>query len=100
MVLQKLLSLLMSHPTLGPQLINKVADARPIRWAAKLTASIYLRGKSAIEQQVKDPKVFHKHGDPTAANFQQTVNASRFKQNFINELKKEWGKTQGGKDKQ
>ena len=54
MVLQKLISLLFSHPSVGPKIIDKLADSWPIRRAAKLTAYFYLRGKDAIEQKAKE----------------------------------------------
>ena len=77
MVLQKLLALLMSHPTVGPRLIQKLADSWPIRRAAKFTAYLYLRGKDAIE----------KEGLQEVA---KKVNAGIFTQNFKDEMKKQF----------
>ena len=54
MVLQKLIQLLFSHPSVGPKIIDKLADSWPIRRAAKLTAYFYLRGKHAIEEKAKE----------------------------------------------
>ena len=60
MVFEKILKLLMAHPRFGPQIINKIADSWPIRKAAKLTASVYFRGKRAIEEQRKAPTMSSK----------------------------------------
>ena len=90
MVFEKILKILLSHPQFGPQMINKIADSWPIRKAAKLAASAYLRGKHAIEEQQKDPQVRAK-----LSNF----DVGRFKQKFTEELKKEWDRTKSEKRK-
>ena len=77
MVLQKLLALLLRHPSVGPRLIQNLADSWPIRRAAKFTAYLYLRGKDAIE----------KEGLQEVA---KKVNAGRFTQNFKDEMKKQF----------
>ena len=76
-MLQKLLSLLLSHPTVGPRLIQRLADSWPIRRAAKFTAYLYLRGKDAIE----------KEGLQDVA---KRVNTGRFAQTFKDEMKKQF----------
>jgi len=35
---------------MGPQLIQRLSETRPIRAAARATAYVYLRGKQAIEE--------------------------------------------------
>ena len=102
MPFRNLLKLIMSHPQFGPQIINKLADSRPIRWAAKLTASLYLRGKHEIEQKIKDPKTFSSTQNPqhpASTNSQQKFSGNRFKTTFVEELKKEWEKTMRNKRK-
>ena len=91
----------MSHPQFGPQIINKIADSRPIRWAAKLTASLYLRGKHAVEQKIKDPKMYSSAENPQhpTSTTQQNFSGNRFKTTFVEELKKEWEKTMRNKRK-
>ena len=83
--------MIMSHPQFGPQIINKLADSRPIRWAARLTASMYLRGKYAIEQKISDPKVSLKN--PLHKDNYSNFSGNRFKNTFVEELKKEWENT-------
>ena len=95
MPFQKLFQLLMAHPRFGPQLINKIADSMPIRWAAKLTASIFLRGKHAIEQQIRDPKSRNPHNEAIGQNF----DANRFKQTLTKEIQKEWEKVKKGEER-
>ena len=102
MPFRNILKLIMSHPQFGPQIINKIADSRPIRWAAKLTASLYLRGKHAIEQKIKDPKMYSSAKNPqhpTSTTSQQNFSGNRFKTTFVEELKKEWEKTTRNKRK-
>ena len=99
MPFQKIFKLLMAHPRFGPQIINKIADSRPIRWAAKLTASIFLRGKHAIEQQVRDPKHPAKTTNPHNETIGQNFDASRFKQTLTKEIQKEWEKVKRGEGK-
>ena len=43
--IRNLLQLFFSHPTMGPQLIQRLSETRPIRAAARATAYVYLRGK-------------------------------------------------------
>jgi hypothetical protein len=45
MVLNKLLSLLMAHPRVGPQVVQRLSETWPIRRAARFTAYMYFRGK-------------------------------------------------------
>ena len=87
----------MSHPQFGPQIINKLADSRPIRWAAKLTASIYLRGKYSIEQKLKDPSTFLNNKKPPHHDNYSNFSGNRFKDRFVEELKKEWEKSMKNK---
>ena len=44
-MIRRLLQLFFSHPTMGPQLIQRLSETRPIRAAARATAYAYLRGK-------------------------------------------------------
>ena len=99
MPLKNILKIIMSHPQFGPQIINKLADSRPIRWAAKLTASIYLRGKYAIEEKLKDPSTFLNSKKPQHHNDYSNISGNRFKDRFIEELKKEWEKSMKNKYK-
>ena len=92
MPFQKFIKLLMAHPRFGPQIINKIADSMPIRWAAKLTASMYLRGKHAIEQQLRDPKHYTKSSNPYNETTKQNFDVNRFKETLTKELHKEWEK--------
>ena len=86
----------MAHPRFGPQITNSIADSKPIRWAAKFTASIYLRGKHAIEQQINDPKMPSKMGNSGKETVGQNFNVDRFKRTLSEELKKEWEKSKKG----
>ena len=45
MVLSKLLSLLLAHPRVGPQVVQRLSETWPIRRAARFTAYMYFRGK-------------------------------------------------------
>lgn len=96
MVFQKILKILMAHPRLGPQIVNKLAESRPIKWAAKLTASAYLTGRHAIEQQIKDPKISRQVGDSYINEVGKNVKLGRFKETLTTELKKEWEKAKKG----
>ena len=87
----------MAHPQFGPQIINKLADSRPIRWAARLTASMYLRGKYAIEQKISDPKVFLKNKNQLHKDNYSNFSGDRFKNTFVEELKKEWENTKNNR---
>jgi hypothetical protein len=51
MVLHRLLQLLFGHPQVGPQLVQRLSETRPIRGAARLAAYCYLRGKQALEEK-------------------------------------------------
>jgi len=53
MVLNKLLSLLMAHPRVGPQVVQRLSETWPIRRAARFTAFLYFRGKHAIEEGIQ-----------------------------------------------
>ena len=86
MVLQKLIQLLFAHPQIGPKLINKLADSWPIRSAARFTAYIYLRGKSAIEDKVKEKGM---NGSVDLKKLMQD-DAQKFARTFKEELKKQW----------
>ena len=96
MALRRLLALLLSHPRFGPQLINKIADSWPIRRAAKLTAAAYLRGRHAVEQKMKnvgnqEQHSSHKQCMGSKENQRSgDINLDRFKQSFMEELKKGW----------
>ena len=79
MVLNRILQLLFSHPQFGPRLIQSLADSWPIRKAAKFTAYLYLRGKSAIEEQVA----------PNLKDMSR-IDASRFSQTLRREIQKQW----------
>ena len=96
MPFQKLFKLLMAHPRFGPQIINKIAESMPIKWAAKLTASIFLRGKHAIEQQLENPKRRAKTTNPQNATRGQIFDANRFKQTLTKEIQNEWEKVKRG----
>ena len=88
----------MAHPRFGPQILNKIADSWPIRWAAKLTASVILRGKYAIEEQGK--KMASKVNNPSERKTSlNEFNINRFKQTFADELQKEMGKAKRGPKK-
>ena len=93
MPLRNILKIIMSHPQFGPQIINKLADSRPIRWAARLTASMYLRGKYAIEQKINDPKVPLRNANPLDKDNYTNFSGNRFKNTFVKELKREWENT-------
>ena len=68
----------------------------PIRWAAKLTASIFLRGKHAIEQQLGNPKHHAKTTNPQNTTTGQIFDANRFKQTLTKEIQNEWEKVKRG----
>jgi len=53
MVLNKLLSLLMAHPRVGPQVVQRLSETWPIRRAARFTAFLYFKGKHAIEEGIQ-----------------------------------------------
>ena len=69
----------MGHPQISGRIIQRLADSWPIRRAAKFTAYIYLRGKHAIEEEVK----------PLTKDVSK-IDAQRFGQKFKEELKKQW----------
>ena len=96
---KNILKLIMSHPQFGPHIINRLADSRPIRWAAKLTASMYLRGKYSIEQKLKDPRIFINDKKTTNQNNYSSFSGNRFKDRFIKELQREWKKSIQNKQK-
>ncbi len=87
MVLPKLLSALASvlfrHPTLGPQLVQRLADSRPIRAAARVTAYAYLRSRQALEERLLKPGA-KAIKDSSGGG----VDLERFKHNFAEEIKK------------
>ena len=87
-MLQKLLQLLFAHPQFGPRLIQKLADSYPIRRAAKMTAYVYLRGKSAIEDKAK--MNIEEFARTKLDEASKTASSSRFSQTFKDELKKQW----------
>ena len=77
MVLQKLITLLLNHPQVGPRLVDKLQDTYLIRRAARATAYFYLRGKHALEEAAKS--------DVANSAYK---GSSSFKDNFQAELKK------------
>ena len=79
MVLGKLMQILLGHPQVSGRIIQRLADSWPIRRAAKFTAYIYMRGKHAIEEEVK----------PNLKDVSK-IDAQRLGQTFKDELKKQW----------
>lgn len=73
MVFRILLRMLMGHPQMGPALIQRLSETRPIRGAARFVAYLFLRGKAAIENQAQNPATFK---------------VDRFKETFQRELQK------------
>jgi len=49
MVLHRILQAIFGHPQVGPQLIQRLSETRPIRSAARLVAYAYLRSRAALE---------------------------------------------------
>jgi hypothetical protein len=49
-MIRRLIQLLFSHPTYGPQMIQRLSETWPIRSAARTTAYLILRGRQAIEE--------------------------------------------------
>jgi len=82
-MLRKLLGLLLAHPRVGPQLIQRLSETWPIRRAARFTAYIYLRGKLAVEDGLKK-QVNQRNYGPS----DKTISFTRFKENFKKEIEK------------
>jgi hypothetical protein len=95
MVLNRLLQLLMGHPQFGPRLIQTLADSWPIRRAARFTAYLYLRGKQAVEEQVK-PGL-----EQYSKDHQLKIDPQRFGQNLRSEIRQKWeeAKQQADRDR-
>ena len=70
MVLRTLLRMLFAHPQVGPQLIQRLSETRPIRAAARFTAYLYLRSKAVLEDKAKQ------------------LDVDKFKKNLEDEIKK------------
>jgi len=79
MVLQKLISLILNHPLVGPKLVDRLSDTYFIRRAARFTAYFYLRGKQAVEDGMK-----HEVARSTIKS------TSKFTENFKSEVRKGW----------
>jgi len=79
MALQKLISLILNNPLIGPKLVDRLSHTYLIRRAARFTAYFYLRGKQALEDGMK-----HEVARSTIKS------SSTFKENFKTELRKGW----------
>ena len=91
---------IMTQQKIDPRIIHKLADSRPIRLAAKFTASILIRAKYSIEQKLKDHTTFLNSKKPQHLDNHSKIgidlnriDGNRFKNRFIEELKKEWKKS-------
>ena len=73
------MQILLGHPQISGRIIQRLADSWPIRRAAKFTAYVYLRGKHAIEEEVK----------PHLKDVSK-IDTQRLGQTFKEELKKQW----------
>lgn len=82
-MLRKLLTLLLNHPSIGPNVVQRLSETWPIRRAARFTAYIYLRGKSAVEDGLKQ-QVNQRNYGPQDKSFDLT----RFKDTFKKEVLK------------
>jgi len=86
--IRNLLQLFFSHPTMGPQLIQRLSETRPIRAAARATAYVYLRGKQAIEESAAKDAARDAAGRFGASGEAAAGRGGRFFRNFQKELKK------------
>jgi len=77
MVLRKLFALMMAHPRVGPQVVQRLSETWPIRRAARFTAYLYFKGKHAVEEGV--------NSDVAKSTLKGT---NSFKENFKSELQK------------
>ena len=84
MVFRALLRLLMGHPQVSGALIQRLSETRPIRSAARMTAYLFLRGKQALEEGVKEPagKAIKDAASKT------DLDANRFARTFRHEINK------------
>jgi len=80
-MLSKLIAMIMAHPQVGPQFIQRLSETYPIRKAARFTAYVYLRGKKAVEDGARD--VSKNPNTPMVK-----MDMERFKNNFKEELRK------------
>lgn len=82
-MLRRLLQTLLNQP----QMISWLSETRPIRSAARFVASVYLRGKTALEHEIKrgDPAKFVSEKSSEAAG---KLKSSSFGRTFREELRK------------
>ena len=66
-IIRALLNILFRHPTMGPQLIQRLSETRPIRAAARATAYVYLRGKQG--RMTASSLSLYRVGVPSFARF-------------------------------
>jgi len=84
-MIHKLLALLLKHPQVGPQLIQRLSETWPIRRAARFTAYLYFKGKLAVEDTIKQ------QGTKRISNLQSSnkgFDIDRFKRTFQEEFQK------------
>ena len=89
MPIQRILALLLNNP----RVIQALSETRPIRAAAKFTAYLFLRGKQAIEEEARRPKIVNRKRPPEASSSSQKEAQGRFADTFKDELRKglrEW----------
>jgi len=77
MVWKLISTLLLRDPRVGGRLVQYLSETRPIRSAARFTAYLYLRGRHALEEGVRNPVT--KSSREGLSNFSET---------FKRELKK------------
>jgi hypothetical protein len=84
-MIRKLLAILLNHPRLGPQLIQRLSETYPIRRAARFTAYLYFKGKLAVEETVKRQATKPASKLPESG---KGFDVERFKRNFQEEIQK------------
>jgi len=87
-LIRTLINMLLGHPTMGPQLIQRLSETRPIRAAARATAYVFLRGKQAIEESAAKDAAKDAAGRVGARREAAAGTAQRFARTFQKELKK------------